>query len=74
MADVVDAAEQEREALNTGTKAVAESHKFDEAALEAWMKANAPDAEQVVMTTQRFFRGHPGPAIDWKIYVQPPAK
>ena len=40
MADVVDAAEQEREALNTGTKAVAESHKFDEAALQAWMKAN----------------------------------
>jgi aminoglycoside phosphotransferase (APT) family kinase protein len=40
MADVVDAAEQEREALNTGTKPVAESHKFDEAALEAWMKAN----------------------------------
>ena len=40
MADVVDAAEQEREALNTGTKAVAESHKFDEAALAAWMQAN----------------------------------
>jgi aminoglycoside phosphotransferase (APT) family kinase protein len=40
MADVVDAAEQEREALNTGTKAVAESHKFDEAALKAWMTAN----------------------------------
>ena len=32
MADVVDAAEQEREALNTGTKPVADSHKFDEAA------------------------------------------
>jgi len=40
MADVVDAAEQEREALNTGTKPVAETHRFDEAALEAWMKAN----------------------------------
>ncbi|MGZ3402366.1 MAG: phosphotransferase family protein [Phenylobacterium sp.] len=40
MADVIDAAEQEREALNTGTKPVAESHKFDEAALEVWMKAN----------------------------------
>ncbi|MBI1198255.1 MAG: phosphotransferase [Phenylobacterium sp.] len=33
-------AEQEREQLNTGTKAVAETHRFDEAALEAWMKAN----------------------------------
>jgi aminoglycoside phosphotransferase (APT) family kinase protein len=33
-------AEQEREQLNTGTKPVAESHRFDEAALEAWLKAN----------------------------------
>ncbi len=41
---------------------------------EAWMKANAKDAEQLVMTTQRFFQGHPGPAIDWKIYIAPPAK
>src|ERR1700744_4879253 len=40
MADVVDAAEQEREALNTGTKDVAESHRFDESALERWMQAN----------------------------------
>jgi 4-amino-4-deoxy-L-arabinose transferase-like glycosyltransferase len=39
---------------------------------EAWMKANAKDAEQLVMTTQRFFQGHPGPAIDWKIYIAPP--
>ena len=37
---VVDIAEQEREQLNTGTKAVAESHKFDEARLARWMEAN----------------------------------
>ena len=37
---MVDAAEQEREQLNTGTKAVAESHRFDEAALARWMEAN----------------------------------
>ena len=37
---MVDAAEQEREQLNTGTKAVAESHRFDEASLDRWMKAN----------------------------------
>jgi aminoglycoside phosphotransferase (APT) family kinase protein len=37
---VVDAAEQQREQLNTGTKEVAESHRFDEAALERWMTAN----------------------------------
>jgi len=33
-------AEQEREQLNTGTKEVAETHKFDEAALARWMEAN----------------------------------
>jgi 4-amino-4-deoxy-L-arabinose transferase-like glycosyltransferase len=41
---------------------------------EAWMTQNAKNAEQVVMTTQRFFRGHAGPAINWKIYIAPPAK
>ena len=35
-----DATEQAREALNSGTKPVAESHKFDESKLDAWMKAN----------------------------------
>jgi len=41
---------------------------------EAWMKENAPNAEQLVMTTQRFFQGHPGPATEWKIFIQPPSK
>jgi hypothetical protein len=41
---------------------------------EAWMKENAANAEQLVMTTQRFFQGHPGPAINWKIYIAPPGK
>jgi 4-amino-4-deoxy-L-arabinose transferase-like glycosyltransferase len=41
---------------------------------EAWMAANGKDAEQVAVTTQRFFKGHPGPAITWKIYIVPPAK
>ena len=39
MADAV-AAEQAREQANTGTKDVAESHRFDEAALHRWMSAN----------------------------------
>jgi aminoglycoside phosphotransferase (APT) family kinase protein len=33
-------AEQEREQQNSGTKEVAESHRFDEAKLFAWMQAN----------------------------------
>jgi hypothetical protein len=41
---------------------------------EAWMAANGKDAEQVAVTTQRFFKGHPGPAVTWKIYIVPPAK
>ena len=41
---------------------------------EKWMRENAPDAEQQIMTTQRFFKGHPGPSIAWEIYMQPPAK
>ena len=41
---------------------------------EAWMATNAAQAEQLVMTTQRFFRGHAGPATGWKIYIVPPAK
>ena len=44
------------------------------ATCEAWMAQNAKNAEQVVMTTQRFFRGHPGPSINWKIFIAPPAK
>ncbi|MBS0409376.1 MAG: phosphotransferase [Proteobacteria bacterium] len=37
---MADAAEQAREQLNTGTKDVAESHRFDESRLAAWMQAN----------------------------------
>jgi hypothetical protein len=38
------------------------------------MAANAVNAEQLVINTQRFFHGRSGPAISWKIYVVPPAK
>jgi 4-amino-4-deoxy-L-arabinose transferase-like glycosyltransferase len=41
---------------------------------DAWMTANAQNAERLAITTQRFFRGHPGPAIGWKVYIVPPAK
>jgi 4-amino-4-deoxy-L-arabinose transferase-like glycosyltransferase len=41
---------------------------------EKWMKENAPGAAQQIMTTQRFFRGHPGPSVAWEIYMQPPGK
>ena len=41
---------------------------------EAWMAANAVNAERLTITTQRFFKGHPGPAITWKVFIAPPAK
>jgi dolichyl-phosphate-mannose-protein mannosyltransferase len=40
---------------------------------DAWMAANADNAERLAITTQRFFHGHPGPAISWKVYIVPPA-
>ena len=43
-------------------------------ACDAWMTVNAQNAERLAITTQRFFRGHSGPAIGWKVYIVPPAK
>jgi len=40
---------------------------------EAWMLKNGKNAEQIAVTTQRFFKGHPGAANTWKVYVVPPA-
>lgn len=46
MAETTDvAAEQARELANTGTKEVAETHRFDEAALVKWMTANVEGYE-----------------------------
>ncbi|CCD87633.1 Conserved hypothetical protein; putative membrane protein [Bradyrhizobium sp. ORS 285] len=44
------------------------------ASCEAWMAKEAPHAEPLVMTTQRFFHGLAGPAIVWKVYIQGPGK
>ena len=40
---------------------------------EAWMAENAKNAEQLAITTQRFFQGRPGPSTVWKVYIVPPA-
>jgi 4-amino-4-deoxy-L-arabinose transferase-like glycosyltransferase len=62
------------EAKRLGFIGICDTTDWRLAECEAWMKANAPDAEPLVMTTQRFFRGRPGPAIAWKIFIQPAAK
>jgi len=41
----VQAEERTREVLNTGTKEVAETHRFDQDRLAGWMKANIPGFE-----------------------------
>jgi len=40
----------------------------------ALMVENAGNAERLTINTQRFFHGHPGPAVSWNIYIVPPAK
>lgn len=77
---MADAAEQQREQLNTGTKEVAESHRFDEAALESWMKANV-EGYQGPLEVRQFKGGQSNPTYQLitpnKKYVlrrKPPGK
>ena len=61
MADAqAEAAEQAREQANTGTKDVAESHRFDEAALVAWMQANV-EGFQGPLEVRQFKGGQSNP-------------
>ncbi|MDP3749910.1 MAG: phosphotransferase [Phenylobacterium sp.] len=57
---MADTAEQEREALNSGTKPVAESHRFDEAALLGWMQANV-EGFQGPLEVRQFKGGQSNP-------------
>ena len=77
---MADAAEQQREQLNTGTKEVAESHRFDEAALAAWMEANV-EGYQGPLEVRQFKGGQSNPTYQLitpgKKYVmrrKPPGK
>jgi hypothetical protein len=62
------------EAKRLGFIAVFDSADERTPRFESWIEKNAPNAERLIMTTRRFFRGHPGPAINWKIYIAPPAQ
>ncbi len=75
-----DTAEQQREQLNTGTKAVAESHRFDEQRLLGWMQANVEGFEGPLEVRQ-FKGGQSNPTYQLvtptKTYVmrrKPPGK
>jgi len=54
--------EQEREALNSGTKPVAASHRFDEPALDRWMRANV-DGYRGGMKVRQFKGGQSNPTF-----------
>jgi len=76
----VQAQEQEREQQNTGTKPVADSHRFDEAALDAWLRANVQDY-QGPLEVRQFKGGQSNPTYQLitpgKKYVlrrKPPGK
>ena len=77
---MVDTAEQEREAANSGTKAVAESHRFDEAKLLAWMQTHV-EGFQGPLEVRQFKGGQSNPTYQLitpsKKYVlrrKPPGK
>ena len=63
---MVDTAEQQREQLNSGTKEVAESHRFDEAALAAKKKPEPPKRSTIAERAARGAQAAPAatPATD----------
>jgi len=61
------------EAKQLGFIGICDTSDWRLPACEAWMAANAKQAEPLVITTQRFAEGHSGPATSWKVYIVPPA-
>jgi 4-amino-4-deoxy-L-arabinose transferase-like glycosyltransferase len=62
------------EAKRLGFIGICDTTDYRLTVCEAWMNANAPDAERMAITTQRFFQGHAGPSTLWKIWIVPPGK
>ncbi|WP_375412957.1 glycosyltransferase family 39 protein [uncultured Bradyrhizobium sp.] len=62
------------EAKRLGFIGVCDTTDYRLPTCEAWMAANAPNAERMAITTQRFFHGHAGPSTLWKIWIAPPGK
>jgi 4-amino-4-deoxy-L-arabinose transferase-like glycosyltransferase len=62
------------EAKRLGFIGVCDTTDYRLPTCDAWMTANAPEAERMAITTQRFFKGAAGPSTLWKIYIVPPGK
>jgi 4-amino-4-deoxy-L-arabinose transferase-like glycosyltransferase len=64
-----------RDDLNKwGFIGICDTTYYDLARCEAWMKENAPDAEQLSITSRRYFHGKAGPAVRWKIWIKGPPR
>jgi 4-amino-4-deoxy-L-arabinose transferase-like glycosyltransferase len=63
-----------KEAKRLGFIGICDTTDYRLPTCDAWMTANAPNAERLAITTQRFFHGAAGPATAWKIYIVPPEK
>ncbi len=61
-------------ALRSGFIGICDPADWRHAECVAWMRAHAPKAERLDMTTRRFFHGTPGPVVSWEIYIEPPAR
>jgi 4-amino-4-deoxy-L-arabinose transferase-like glycosyltransferase len=62
------------EARRLGFIGICDTSDYRAKTCDSWMAANAANAENLVMTTQRFFHGHSGPSTTWKVYIVPPGK
>ena len=61
------------EAKRYGFIGICEVGAWNQQACDAWMKRNAAGGEEMVITTQRFFRGSAIAATAWNVYVVLPA-
>ena len=61
------------EAKHSGFIGICDPTAPDHAECTAWMKINAASAEQMILTTRRFFQGKPQPAMHWEVYIVPPS-
>jgi len=61
------------EAKRYGFIGICEVGTWNQQACDAWMKRNAAGAEEMVITTRRYFRGSANAATAWNVFVVVPA-
>jgi hypothetical protein len=61
------------DAKRYGFIGICEVGAWKQEACDAWMKRNAANGEEMVITTHRVFRGSAIAATEWNVFVSPPA-